>query len=94
MNIVVLFFGIMITIPILQVLAILIYVRKGTNIQYSNTYSPETIEKVNIVTNAIKRNVIKKHTIINYAPEYDSKKTMIQYRNFLSSDLMKDIEQI
>lgn len=94
MNIVVLFFGIMITMPILQVLAILIYIQKGTYIQHSNIYSPETIEKVNIVTDAIKKNVIKKHTIINYAPEYDSKKTMIQYRNFLSSDLMKDIEKI
>lgn len=70
MDIVVLFLGIMITIPIVQVLAILINVRKVTYIQHSNTYS-----------------------LINYAPEYDSRKTMIQYRKFLSSELMKDIEK-
>ena len=84
----------MIAIPILQVLAILIYVRKGTYIQYSNNYSQETIEKANIVTNAIKKNIIKKHTIINYAPKYDNRKTLIQYRNFLSSELMKDIKKL
>lgn len=70
MDIVVLFLGIMITIPIVQVLAILINVRKVIYIQHSNTYSP-----------------------INYAPEYDSRKTMIQYRKFLSSELIKDIEK-
>lgn len=91
---IILIYGIMITIPILQILTILIYIHKGTYIQDKSDYSQETIEKINIVTNAIKKNIIKKHIIINYTPKYDSRKTLIQYRNFLSSELMKDIENI
>ena len=57
-----------------QVIAILAYVKNGEPMQYSSDYSQETIEKARIVSNAIRKSIIKKHIITNSAPKYNSKK--------------------
>lgn len=91
MEIVILFWGILVGIIVVQVCAIIRYVRKGEHIRYDNAYSQETLEKTRTIVEAIETRKIKKHIITNSAPKYDSKKTLAQYKKFLSSELMKDL---
>ena len=91
MEIVVLFWGILIGIIVIQMSAIIRYVRKGEHIQCDNAYSQETLEKTRTIVEAIETRKIKKHIITNSAPKYDSKKTLTQYKKFLSSELMNDL---
>lgn len=77
-----------------QIYFIIRYIKNGISIPYNNDYSKETLEKTKTVIAAIENNEIKKHIITNNAPKYDSSKTQIQYKNFLLSELMKDILEL
>ncbi len=91
MEIVVLAWSILLVVIVIQVWSIIRYVRKDEHIQHNDAYSPETLQKTQIIVEAIKTRKIKKHIITNSAPIYDSQKTLTQYRKFLSSELMKDL---
>lgn len=94
MNIVILLWTMLIVIIFVQVYFIVRYVRNGVHIKQDNSYSQETLEKTKYVIEAIETKKIKKHIITNSAPKYDSPKTRIQYKNFLLSELMKDILEL
>lgn len=79
---------------LVQIYFITHYIKNGISIPYSNDYSKETLEKTKTVIAAIENNKIKKHIITNNAPKYDSSKIQIQYKNFLLSELMKDILEL
>ena len=91
MKIVFLFWVVFLVIILVQIYFIIRYIRNGVHIPYNDDYSKETLEKTQKVINAIENNEIKKHIITNSAPKYDSSKTRMQYKNFLLSELMKDI---
>lgn len=91
MKIVFLFWAIFLITILTQIYFIIRYILNSVHIPYNNDYSKETLEKIQKVINAIENNEIKKHIITNSAPKYDSPKTRIQYKNFLLSELMKDI---
>lgn len=95
MKIVFLFLGILLVIILVQIYFIIRYIKNGVSVPYNNDYSKETLEKTKTVIAAIENNEIKKHIIINNStPKYDSSKTLIQYKNFLLSELMKDIIEL
>ncbi len=94
MKIVFLFWAILFVTILVQIYFIIRYIRNGVHIPYNNDYSKETLEKTQTVIDAIENNEIKKHIITNSAPKYDSPKTRIQYKNFLLSELMKDILEL
>lgn len=79
---------------LIQIYFIIRYIKNGISIPYNNDYSKETLEKTKTVIAAIENNEIKKHIITNNTPKYDSSKTQIQYKNFLLSELMKDILEL
>lgn len=81
---------IMILIMLIQGVSIICFVKNGIN-NRSCLYSDEAISKARAVEKAIKIRKIKKHIIKNSAPVYDSKKTLLQYTNFLQSDLMQEL---
>ena len=95
MKIVFLIWIILLVTILIQIYFIIRYIKNGISIPYSNDYSKETLEKTKTVIVAIKNNEIKKHIITNNStPKYDSSKTLIQYKNFLLSELMKDILEL
>lgn len=94
MKIVSLIWIILLVTILIQIYFIIRYIKNGISIPYSNDYSKETLEKTKTVIAAIENNEIKKHIITNNAPKYDSSKTRIQYKNFLLSELMKDILEL
>ena len=95
MKIVFLFLGILLVIILVQIYFIIRYIKNGVSVPYNNDYSKETLEKTKTVIAAIENNEIKKHIIINNSTtKYDSSKTLIQYKNFLLSELMKDIIEL
>lgn len=94
MKIVFLIWIILLVTILIQIYFIIRYIKNGISIPYSNDYSKETLEKTKTVIAAIENNEIKKHIITNNAPKYDSSKTQIQYKNFLLSELMKDILEL
>lgn len=94
MELVIMFWIIMLVIVISQLCAIIHYMRHDrVNSQY-DSYTNEVIEKTNVVMRAVRSKTIKKHLLTNSADEYDSRKTLKQYRVFLNSDLMKDMMQM
>lgn len=94
MKIVFLIWIILFVTILVQIYFIIRYIQKGVHITYNNDYSKETLEKTKKVIAAIENNEIKKHIITNNTPKYDSSKTQIQYKNFLLSELMKDILEL
>ena len=94
MKIVFLFWAILFVTILVQIYFIIRYIRNGVHIPYNNDYSKETLEKTKTVIAAIENNEIKKYIITNNAPKYDSSKTQVQYKNFLLSELMKDILEL
>jgi hypothetical protein len=94
MKIVSLIWIILLVTILVQIYFIIRYIKNGISIPYNNDYSKETLEKTKTVIAAIENNEIKKHIITNNAPKYDSSKTQIQYKNFLLSELMKDILEL
>lgn len=91
MKIVFLIWIILLVTILIQIYFIIRYIKNGISIPYNNDYSKETLEKTKTVIAAIENNEIKKYIITNNAPKYDSSKTQVQYKNFLLSELMKDI---
>lgn len=94
MKIVFLIWIILLVTILIQIYFIIRYIRNGISIPYNNDYSKETLEKTKTVIAAIENNEIKKYIITNNAPKYDSSKTQVQYKNFLLSELMKDILEL
>lgn len=95
MKIVFLVWGILLVTIFVQIYFIIRYIKNGVSTPYNNDYSKETLEKTKIVIAAIENNEIKKHIITNNSTsKYDSSKTQIQYKNFLLSELMKDIIEL
>lgn len=94
MKIVFLIWIILFVTILVQIYFITHYIKNGISIPYSDDYSKETLEKTKTVIVAIENNEIKKHIITNNTPKYDSSKTLIQYKNFLLSELMKDILEL
>lgn len=95
MKIVFLIWIILFVTILVQIYFITHYIKNGISIPYNNNdYSKETLEKTKTVIVAIENNEIKKHIITNNAPKYDSSKTKVQYKNFLLSELMKDILEL
>lgn len=94
MKIVFLIWIILFVTILVQIYFITHYIKNGVHIPYNNDYSKETLEKTKTAMTAIENNEIKKHIITNNAPKYDSSKTLIQYKNFLLSELMKDILEL
>lgn len=94
MKIVFLIWIILLVTILIQIYFIIRYIKNGISIPYNNDYSKETLEKTKTVIAAIKNNEIKKYIITNNAPKYDSSKTQVQYKNFLLSELMKDILEL
>jgi|GEM_PF-3542369 hypothetical protein len=94
MKIVFLIWIILFVTILVQIYFIIRYIQKDVHIPYNNDYSKETLEKTKTVIAAIENNEIKKHIITNNAPKYDSSKTQVQYKNFLLSELMKDILEL
>lgn len=94
MKIVILLWGILLCVIIIQVWTIIRYMRKSEHMSHDNTYSEETFRKTETIIDAIETKKIKKHIITNSAPKYDSQKTLTQYREFLSSKLMKDLLEL
>lgn len=94
MKIVFLIWIILLVTILLQIYFIISYIKNGISIPYNNDYSKETLEKTKTVIAAIENNEIKKYIITNNAPKYDSSKTQVQYKNFLLSELMKDILEL
>ena len=94
MKIVFLIWIILFVTILVQIYFIIRYIQNGVYISYSNDYSKETLEKTKTVIAAIENNEIEKHIITNNAPKYDSSKIQIQYKNFLLSELMKDILEL
>lgn len=94
MKIVFLIWIILLVTILIQIYFIIRYIKNGISIPYNNDYSKETLEKTKTVIAAIENNEIKKHIITNNAPKYDSSKTQVQYKNFLLSELMKDILEL
>jgi len=94
MKIVFLIWIILLVTILLQIYFIIRYIKNGISIPYNNDYSKETLEKTKTVIAAIENNEIKKYIITNNAPKYDSSKTQVQYKNFLLSELMKDILEL
>lgn len=90
------FWFILLVIILVQIYFIVQYIRNGVymHISNDNAYSQETLEKTRLVIDAIQNSEIKKHIITNSAPKYDSPKTRMQYKNFLMSELMKDILEL
>lgn len=77
-----------------QVGAIIYHVRYSNAVSDYGGYSNEVRENARNVINAIKNKKIKKHLLTNSADKYDSGKTLKQYKDFLRSDLMKDMMQM
>ena len=94
MEIVILFWGILISVIFVQIYVIVYYIRKGVLLQYDDAYSEETIKVIKIIVEALQTNKIKKHIITNSAPVYDSPKTLMQFQTFLKSELMQDIQRL
>ena len=94
MKIVFLIWIILLVTILVQIYFIIRYIQNGISIPYNNDYSKETLEKTKTVIAAIENNEIKKYIITNNAPKYDSSKTQVQYKNFLLSELMKDILEL
>ena len=94
MKIVSLIWIILLVTILIQIYFIIRYIKNGISIPYNNDYSKETLEKTKTAIAAIENNEIKKHIITNNAPKYDSSKTQVQYKNFLLSELMKDILEL
>lgn len=94
MKIVFLIWIILFVTILVQIYFITHYIKNGISIPYSDDYSKETLEKTKTVIVAIENNEIKKHIITNNALKYDSSKAQIQYKNFLLSELMKDILEL
>lgn len=94
MKIVSLIWIILLVTILIQIYFIIRYIKNGISIPYNNDYSKETLEKTKTVIAAIENNEIKKYIITNNAPKYDSSKTQVQYKNFLLSELMKDILEL
>lgn len=94
MKIVSLIWIILLVTILIQIYFIIRYIKNGISIPYNNDYSKETLEKTKTVIVAIENNEIKKHIITNNTHKYDSSKTQIQYKNFLLSELMKDILEL
>lgn len=94
MKIVFLIWIILLVTILIQIYFIIRYIKNGISIPYNNDYSKETLEKTKTVITAIENNEIKKYIITNNAPKYDSSKTQVQYKNFLLSELMKDILEL
>jgi hypothetical protein len=94
MKIVFLIWIILLVTILIQIYFIIRYIKNGISIPYNNDYSKETLEKTKTVIAAIENNEIKKYIITNNAPKYDSSKTQVQYKNFLLSELMKDILEL
>lgn len=94
MRIVFLIWIILFVTILVQIYFIIRYIQNGISIPYNNDYSKETLEKTKTVIAAIENNEIKKYIITNNAPKYDSSKTQVQYKNFLLSELMKDILEL
>lgn len=94
MKIVFLIWIILLVTILIQIYFIIRYIKNGISIPYNNDYSKETLEKTKTVIAAIENNEIKKYIITNNAPKYDSLKTQVQYKNFLLSELMKDILEL
>lgn len=94
MKIVFLIWIILFVTILVQIYFIIRYIQNVISIPYNNDYSKETLEKTKTVIAAIENNEIKKYIITNNAPKYDSSKTQVQYKNFLLSELMKDILEL
>jgi hypothetical protein len=94
MKIVFLIWIILLVTILIQIYFIIRYIKNGISIPYNNDYSKETLEKTKTVIAAIENNEIKKYIMANNAPKYDSSKTQVQYKNFLLSELMKDILEL
>lgn len=94
MKIVFLIWIILLVTILIQIYFIIRYIKNGISIPYNNDYSKETLEKTKTVIAAIENNEIKKYIMTNNAPKYDSSKTQVQYKNFLLSELMKDILEL
>ena len=88
---VLIFWGILASILVAQVLNIISYIIKGEQEKSEKIYADEAVECTEIVMHAIGNQVIKKHLITNSAIKYDSKKALQKYRCFLETDLMSDI---
>lgn len=93
--IVVVLFVVVIAIS-MQLVAISLYFAKERERNKCNDtiYSPEVIVQSKKICDALTRNIIKKHTIVNDAEKYDSKKTLEHYKVFLDSVLMNDLSSI
>ena len=91
MEIVAFIWIIMLSIIGIQIFSIIRFVKKGESVKFDDSYSDEAIEKTKIIVDAIRTNKIKKHILTNSAPIYDSKKTLLHYKNFLESELMKEL---
>ena len=61
MEIVILFWGILISVIFVQIYVIVYYIRKGVLLQYDDAYSEETIKVIKIIVEALQTNKIKKH---------------------------------
>ena len=94
MNWVISFWIILIIVVVVQVGAIIHYVKGGERVTSYGIYSNKVKDNVKVVIDAIMLGKIKKHLLSNSAEKYDSGKTLEQYRIFLDSDLMKDIMHI
>ena len=94
MGLVIMFWIIMLALVIIQICAIIYSVKNDKSDAKYGAYSNEVIQKTKAVMKAIQLNIIKKHILTNSAEEYDSRKTLKQYRIFLETDLMKDMMQM
>lgn len=85
------FWSILIIILFAEVGAILYYINHP-NAKTESTYSEKVIENMRIITSAISSKIIKKHILTdNTKEEYDF---LLEYKNFLNSNLMNDITNI
>lgn len=91
MKLVLIFWTILAIIVIAYMYMIIRCVRNGEIARKDEIYSDEVIERTEIIINAIKTGMIKKHIISNSAKKYDSKKALEDYKIFLRSDLMTDL---
>ncbi len=88
------FWFILIGLILAELGAILHHIKHGQKSTVNGVYAVEVKENAVIVMNAIKSRVIKKHLLTNSAEQYDSGKTLEQYKKFLDSQLMSDIMQM
>lgn len=91
MGVVIIFWFVMLGLMVVELGAILYYIKHDKKSLVHGAYADEVKENTRIVMDAVKSRVIKKHLLTNSAEKYDSGRTLEQYKKFLNSTLMSDI---